>query len=100
MYESFLSHGSLAGFTGTHSVYTKFQNFEIMFHVATLLPYSAADHQQLERKRHLGNDVVNIIFYDNNSTSFVPGCINSEFNRIRNVRNCLTEKMSSSLFKQ
>ncbi|KAJ3351564.1 hypothetical protein HDU83_008828 [Entophlyctis luteolus] len=50
--------------TGTHSVYTKWQGYEIMFHVSTLLPYSEKDNQQLERKRHLGNDIVMIIFQD------------------------------------
>jgi len=70
------------GCTGTHSVYTKYQNYDIMFHVASLLPHSSTDLQQLERKRHLGNDVALIIFYDNNKTPFIPGCINSEFNHI------------------
>jgi len=35
-----------------------------MFHVATLLPHDKNDPQQLERKRHIGNDVVIIIFFD------------------------------------
>jgi hypothetical protein len=28
---------------GTHSVYTKYDKFEVMFHVSTLLPYHPAD---------------------------------------------------------
>ncbi len=43
--------------TGTHSVYTRFLGIEIMFHVSTLLPYFEKDKQQVERKRHIGNDV-------------------------------------------
>ncbi|KAL6047989.1 GTPase-activating Rap/Ran-GAP domain-like protein 3 [Balamuthia mandrillaris] len=65
--------------TGTHSVHTKFREFEIMFHVSTMLPYNPDDEQQLERKRHLGNDIVVIIFVDG-TTPFPPDIIKSEFN--------------------
>lgn len=46
--------------TGTHSYYTTLpsDDIEIMFHVSTELPISETDAQCLERKRHLGNDVV------------------------------------------
>nr|KAJ3417897.1 hypothetical protein HK105_000622 [Polyrhizophydium stewartii] len=50
--------------TGTHSVYTKWQGYEVMYHVSTLLPHKPEDKQQLERKRHIGNDIVVIIFQD------------------------------------
>ncbi|KJE90553.1 hypothetical protein CAOG_08551 [Capsaspora owczarzaki ATCC 30864] len=50
--------------TGTHSVYTRFSNYEIMFHVSTLLPFAEGDKQQLERKRHIGNDICAIVFED------------------------------------
>ena len=50
------------GNTGAQSVYTKWQGYEIMFHVSTMLPYVEADRQQLERKRHIGNDIVIVIF--------------------------------------
>jgi hypothetical protein len=49
-----------------------------MFHVSTLLPYSKSDSQQLERKRHIGNDIVTIIFQDEN-TPFAPDMIASNF---------------------
>ncbi|KRZ69545.1 Rap1 GTPase-activating protein 1 [Trichinella papuae] len=51
---------------------------EIMFHVSTLLPYTVGDAQQLQRKRHIGNDIVAIIFQDDN-TPFVPDMIASHF---------------------
>ena len=35
-----------------------------MYHVTTYLPFQEDDVQRVERKRHLGNDVVNIIFND------------------------------------
>jgi RAP1 GTPase activating protein 1 len=47
-------------------VYTKWQGYEIMFHVATLLPFKPEDAQQLEKKRHIGNDLVIIIFQQGN----------------------------------
>ncbi|XP_054709385.1 rap1 GTPase-activating protein 1-like [Uloborus diversus] len=66
------------GLTGDHAFYTWFQNVEIMFHVSTLLPYSSTDPQQLQRKRHIGNDVVAVIFQDEN-TPFMPTMIASHF---------------------
>ncbi len=38
-----------------------------MFHVAPYLNASPSDPQQLGRKRHIGNDVVTIVFYEGNS---------------------------------
>ena len=66
------------GQTGEYSVYERFQNKEIMFHVSTLLPYNKNDTQQLERKRHIGNDIVTIIFQEEN-TPFAPDMIASNF---------------------
>ena len=40
---------SLDDSTGSHSVFTKFSEMDIMFHVCPLLPYSAKDLQQVER---------------------------------------------------
>lgn len=37
---------------------------------------------QVERKRHIGNDIVNIIFIDGDSCDFSPNCIKSQFTRI------------------
>lgn len=53
--------------TGTHSIYTKWQGYEIMFHVSTLLPFLEHEPQQLERKRHIGNDILVIIFQDSDT---------------------------------
>ncbi|XP_066547636.1 rap1 GTPase-activating protein 1 isoform X10 [Amia ocellicauda] len=66
------------GQTGTESVYHNFRNKEIMFHVSTKLPYTEGDTQQLQRKRHIGNDIVAIVFQDE-STPFVPDMIASNF---------------------
>lgn len=66
--------------TGKHSYYTTFRNYEIMFHVNTLLPYFPADPQQLERKRHVGNDVALIVFCDG-SNPIAISSFQSELNR-------------------
>ncbi|XP_064156521.1 rap1 GTPase-activating protein 1 isoform X14 [Anguilla rostrata] len=66
------------GQTGMQSVYHNFRNKEIMFHVSTKLPYTEGDSQQLQRKRHIGNDIVAIVFQDEN-TPFVPDMIASNF---------------------
>jgi len=76
--------------TGKHSIYTVYEGHEIMFHVSTLLPYSRDNRQQVERKRHIGNDIVNIVFVDidNDEQSemahaqFNPTWIKSQFTRI------------------
>ncbi|XP_069098989.1 rap1 GTPase-activating protein 1-like isoform X2 [Pleurodeles waltl] len=66
------------GQTGSESVYTTYRGKEIMFHVSTKLPYTEGDVQQLQRKRHIGNDIVTIVFQDEN-TPFVPDMIASNF---------------------
>ncbi|KAG9482686.1 hypothetical protein GDO78_011374, partial [Eleutherodactylus coqui] len=66
------------GQTGTESVYCNFRGKEIMFHISTKLPYTEGDAQQLQRKRHIGNDIVAIVFQDEN-TPFVPDMIASNF---------------------
>ncbi|XP_040565869.1 uncharacterized protein RapGAP1 isoform X2 [Lepeophtheirus salmonis] len=66
------------GQTGDVSVYETFHNREIMFHVSTLLPYTDNDPQQLQRKRHIGNDIVALVFQDD-ETPFCPDMITSHF---------------------
>ena len=77
-----------SGVTGKESIYTTYgqneQKIEIMFHVSTLLLFQEDDPQKVERKRHIGNDVVVMIFKESNGpndtvdvTSFV-----SHFNHV------------------
>ncbi|KAM4848927.1 GTPase-activating Rap/Ran-GAP domain-like protein 3 isoform 3-T3 [Urocitellus parryii] len=70
--------------TGIHSVYTVYQGHEIMFHVSTMLPYSKENKQQVERKRHIGNDIVTIVFQEGeeSSAAFKPSMIRSHFTHI------------------
>ena len=39
--------------TGSHSVYTTFEEHEIMFHVSTMLPYSKEDRQQVSVRQQI-----------------------------------------------
>lgn len=59
--------------TGTESVYTNFKHIEIMFHVSTMLPHEDNDPQKLQKKRHIGNDIVCVAFIEGDNTSFWPG---------------------------
>ncbi|XP_061596397.1 rap1 GTPase-activating protein 2-like isoform X5 [Cololabis saira] len=69
-----VSHGQ----TGSQSVYTIHRQQEIMFHVSTKLPFTEGDAQQLQRKRHIGNDIVAVVFQEE-ATPFVPDMIASNF---------------------
>lgn len=68
--------------TGSHSIYTQFNEYEIMFHVSTMLPYKEDCPQQLERKRHIGNDVVVIVFQDGLDDNYIPNTITTHFQHI------------------
>ncbi|KAK7882624.1 hypothetical protein WMY93_028798 [Mugilogobius chulae] len=68
--------------TGTHSLYTSYQGYEIMFHVSTMLPYMPSNPQQLLRKRHIGNDIVTIIFQEPGALPFTPQNIRSHFQHV------------------
>lgn len=63
---------------GDLAIYEVFKEREIMFHVSTMLPYTDGDPQQLQRKRHIGNDIVAIVFQESN-TPFSPDMIASHF---------------------
>ncbi|XP_060942255.1 rap1 GTPase-activating protein 2-like [Limanda limanda] len=69
-----VSHGQ----TGSQSVFTVHRQQEIMFHVSTKLPFTEGDAQQLQRKRHIGNDIVAMVFQEE-ATPFVPDMIASNF---------------------
>lgn len=66
------------GHTGDTAIYEVFKDREIIFHVSTMLPYTEGDPQQLQRKRHIGNDIVAIVFQESN-TPFSPKMIASHF---------------------
>nr|XP_056706764.1 signal-induced proliferation-associated 1-like protein 1 isoform X3 [Euleptes europaea] len=68
--------------TGTHSLYTTYKDYEIMFHVSTMLPYTPNNKQQLLRKRHIGNDIVTVVFQEPGAEPFSPKNIRSHFQHV------------------
>uniref|UniRef100_A0A8D2JEA0 Signal induced proliferation associated 1 like 2 n=1 Tax=Sciurus vulgaris TaxID=55149 RepID=A0A8D2JEA0_SCIVU len=68
--------------TGTHSLYTTYKDYELMFHVSTLLPYMPSNRQQLLRKRHIGNDIVTVVFQEPGALPFTPRSIRSHFQHV------------------
>ncbi|KAF3818213.1 hypothetical protein GH733_012521 [Mirounga leonina] len=69
----------LKGFT---KYAAQLDDYEIMFHVSTLLPYTPNNRQQLLRKRHIGNDIVTIIFQEPGALPFTPKNIRSHFQHV------------------
>jgi len=90
---------------GEFSVHTVLENYPIMFHVSTYLPFNEKDEQQIGRKRHIGNDIV-VIIYKEGNTPFSPAFIASHFNHVFIVvqkdpektqqLNCTTYRVSTS----
>eukprot|EP00127_Corallochytrium_limacisporum_P003741 Clim_evm73s152 gene=Clim_evmTU73s152 len=68
--------------TGLYSVYREWKDKEVMFHISTLLPYSENDVQQVQRKRHIGNDACFIVFLEDPKGTYDPVAIRSRFNHV------------------
>ena len=66
------------GKNGEHSIFIDFQDNQIMFHVSTMILTPSLSTLQVERKRHIGNDVAVIIFKEGNDP-FSPLMITSGF---------------------
>ncbi|EHA98185.1 Signal-induced proliferation-associated 1-like protein 3 [Heterocephalus glaber] len=82
------------------SLYSHPRDYEIMFHISTLLPYTPNNRQQLLRKRHIGNDIVTIIFQEPGALPFTPKNIRSHFQHvfiIVRVHNPCTENVCYSM---
>ena len=69
-----------------------------MFHVSTLLPYEKNDPQKLQRKRHVGNDIVCVVFLEADNTRFSPSCIKSRGLYESMPRAVFAEKRSAAAF--
>ncbi|KAG2195411.1 hypothetical protein INT47_002850 [Mucor saturninus] len=66
------------GESGEFAYISKWNDFDIMFHVAPLMPSQANDKQQVLRKKHIGNDIVCIVFLEGDQL-FNPKAIRSQF---------------------
>jgi hypothetical protein len=59
-------------------------SLDIMFHVAPFLPYSSLKeegNQQLQKKRHLGNDIC-VVIYKEGTSKLNPDVFKSQFNHV------------------
>ncbi|XP_046611534.1 signal-induced proliferation-associated 1-like protein 1 isoform X1 [Neodiprion virginianus] len=68
--------------TGTHAVAASHRGVELTFHVSTMLPFTPNNRQQLLRKRHIGNDIVTIVFQEPGALPFSPRRIRSQFQHV------------------
>ncbi|PAA89241.1 hypothetical protein BOX15_Mlig023131g1, partial [Macrostomum lignano] len=68
--------------TGDYTYYTTMGDCELVFHVSTMLPYSNTNRQQLLRKKHIGNDIVTIVFQEPGALAFSPRTIRSQFQHV------------------
>nr|XP_012147426.1 PREDICTED: signal-induced proliferation-associated 1-like protein 2 isoform X3 [Megachile rotundata] len=68
--------------TGTHAVAATHRGAEVTFHVSTMLPFTPNNRQQLLRKRHIGNDIVTVVFQEPGALPFSPRRIRSQFQHV------------------
>eukprot|EP01133_Synstelium_polycarpum_P016306 gene16306-19394_t len=65
--------------TGTHAPYYANTTLETIFHNITSMPTNLSDPQQIHKKRHVGNDIVNVIWSEH-INDYSPTTITSQFN--------------------
>lgn len=66
------------GYSGEHTFVNEWNGHNIAYHVSTLIPTHPGDKQQVQRKRHIGNDIVCIVFAEGKQP-FNPAAIKSQF---------------------
>ena len=71
-----------ASTTGRYCKYYCTAIYEMAFHIATTMPTNYNDQQQTEKKKHIGNDQVNIIWTDN-GREYIIDTIYSHFNQVQ-----------------
>ncbi|KNC53931.1 uncharacterized protein AMSG_12276 [Thecamonas trahens ATCC 50062] len=59
-----------------------FEGVEIMFHVSTELQYDETDEQRIQRKRFIGNDIVVVVFVEDEHTLFSGSALTSEYTNV------------------
>eukprot|EP01132_Coremiostelium_polycephalum_P006653 gene6653-8232_t len=65
--------------TGTTAPYYASPTLEVVFHDISRMPTNITDPQQIHKKRHVGNDIVNIIWSEH-IRDYSPTTITSQFN--------------------
>ncbi|CAK4523009.1 unnamed protein product [Aphanomyces euteiches] len=69
---------------GTKTIYYSTSTSELIFHVVTMMPTKESDPQQIDKKRHVGNDYVHIVWSDN-FRAYNQTTITSNFNFVQVV---------------
>lgn len=85
--------------SGEHTIYTRYgseeeeQEVEVVFHVSTMLPNNPNDPQKIEKKRHIGNDFIVLLFKESNDETDTVDVSTflSKFNHIFIVVNPIKE---------
>ncbi|KAK1942876.1 putative Rho GTPase-activating protein [Phytophthora citrophthora] len=70
---------------GNTTLYYASSHSELMYHVVTMMPTKPSDPQQIDKKRHVGNDYVHIVWSDNAAQVYDPSTITSHFNDVQIV---------------
>ncbi|CAI5744069.1 unnamed protein product [Peronospora destructor] len=70
---------------GKTTLYYASSHSEVVYHVVTMMPTKSSDPQQIDKKRHVGNDYVHIVWSDNSNQSYDPSTITSHFNDVQIV---------------
>jgi len=65
--------------TGPVALYYANSTMEVIFHEITLMPTVENDEQQILKKRHVGNDIVHIVWSEH-CRNYKPDTITSQFN--------------------
>lgn len=65
--------------TGEYTPYYANHALEVIFHDITSMPTEDTDEQQILKKRHVGNDIVHIV-YSEHARDYHPVTITSQFN--------------------
>jgi hypothetical protein len=71
--------GGLDATCGSSAPYWANASYEVIFHCATRMPTIDTDPQQIQKKRHVGNDIVHIIWSEH-CRDYHPATITSQFN--------------------
>ncbi|EAY15350.1 Rap/ran-GAP family protein [Trichomonas vaginalis G3] len=66
---------------GLSSIYTTNFDYELMYHVCPLMPTDPNDEQCIDKKKHIGNDAVQILFVENEK-QIDPLIISSQSNTV------------------
>lgn len=71
--------GGLDTYCGNSTPYYANSQYEVIFHSTTRIPTDEIDPQQIQKKRHIGNDIVHVIWSEH-KRDYPPSTVTSQFN--------------------